>query len=124
VTTLPTTKALGDAEARALDHLSAAGLVLVRRNYRVARGPSSRGGEVDLVMRDVDGTIVFVEVRARRDSRFGGAAASIGVAKRRRLVFAASPFLRRLATPPACRFDVAVDGERIEWLRAAFDAGQ
>jgi len=124
VTTLPTTKALGDAEARALDHLSAAGLVLVRRNYRVARGPSSRGGEVDLVMRDPDGTIVFVEVRARRDSRFGGAAASIGVAKRRRLVFAASPFLRRLATPPACRFDVAVDGERIEWLRAAFDAGQ
>ena len=124
MTTLPTTKALGDAEARALDHLSAAGLVLVRRNYRVARGPSSRGGEVDLVMRDPDGTIVFVEVRARRDSRFGGAAASIGVAKRRRLVFAASPFLRRLATPPACRFDVAVDGERIEWLRAAFDAGQ
>ena len=126
MTTVPTTKALGDAaEARALDQLSAAGLVLVRRNYRVARGPSSRGGEVDLVMRDRDGTIVFVEVRARRDSRFGGAAASIGAAKRQRLVFAASPFLRRLATPPACRFDVvAVDGERIEWLRAAFDAGQ
>jgi len=125
VTTLPTTKALGDAaEARALDHLSAAGLVLVRRNYRVARGPSSRGGEVDLVMRDADGTIVFVEVRARRDRRFGGAAASIGAAKRQRLVFAASHFLRRLAAPPACRFDVvAVDGERIEWLRAAFDAG-
>jgi putative endonuclease len=125
VTTLPTTKALGDAaEARALDHLSAAGLVLVRRNYRVARGPSARGGEVDLVMRDPDGTIVFVEVRVRRDSRFGGAAASIGAAKRRRLIFAASHYLRGLAAPPACRFDVvAVDGERIEWLRAAFDAG-
>ena len=75
-------------------------------------------------MRDPDGTIVFVEVRARRDSRYGGAAASIGAAKRRRLVFAASHFLRRLAAPPPCRFDVvAVDGERIEWLRAAFDAG-
>ena len=125
MTTVPTTKALGDAaEARALDQLSAAGLVLVRRNYRVARGPSSRGSEVDLVMRDRDGTIVFVEVRARRDSRFGGAAASIGAAKRQRLVFAASHFLRRLASPPACRFDVvAVDGEWIEWLRAAFDAG-
>ena len=125
MTTLPTTKALGDAaEARALAHLSAAGLVLVRRNYRVARGPRSRGGEVDLVMREPDGTIVFVEVRARRDSRFGGAAASIGAAKRQRLVFAASHFLLRLANPPPCRFDVvAVDGERIEWLRAAFDAG-
>ena len=126
MTTPPTTtKALGDAaEARALDHLSAAGLVLVRRNYRVARGPAARGGEVDLVMRDRDGTIVFVEVRARRDNRFGGAAASVGVAKRQRLVFAASHFLRRLVPTPPCRFDVvAVDGERIEWLRAAFDAG-
>jgi putative endonuclease len=124
VTIQPTTKARGDAaEARALDHLSAAGLTLVRRNYRVARGPSARGGEVDLVMRDRDGTLVFVEVRVRGDARFGGAAASIGSAKRQRLVFAASHFLRRLADPPPCRFDVvAVDGERIEWLRAAFDA--
>ena len=125
VTIPPTTKALGDlAEARALDHLSAAGLVLVRRNYRVARGPRARGGEVDLVMRDRDGTLVFVEVRVRRDGRFGGAAASIGAAKRQRLVFAAGHFLRRLATAPPCLFDVvAVDGDRIEWLRAAFDAG-
>ena len=126
MTTQPTTtKALGDAaEARALAHLGAAGLVLVRRNYRVARGPRARGGEVDLVMRDRDGTLVFVEVRVRRDSRFGGAAASIGAAKRQSLVLAASHFLHRMASPPPCRFDVvAVDGERIEWLRAAFDAG-
>jgi len=79
-----TTKELGDAaEARALAHLEAAGLVLVRRNYRVARGPSSRGGEVDLVMRERDGTLVFVEVRRRSDDRFGGAAATVGSAKRR-----------------------------------------
>ena len=121
----PSTKALGDvAEGRALAHLEAAGLVLVRRNYRVARGPSSRGGEVDLIMRERDGTLVFVEVRARSDDRFGGAASSVGSAKRRRLVFAATHYLRRLAASPPCRFDVvAVDGDRIEWLRAAFDAG-
>ena len=120
----PTTKALGDAaEARALAHLAAAGLVLVQRNYRVARGPRARGGEVDLIMRERDGTIVFVEVRVRRDGRFGGAAASVGVAKQQRLVFAATQFLRTVRAPPPCRFDViAVDGERIEWLRAAFDA--
>ncbi len=124
MTTPPTTKALGDAaEARALDHLSAAGLMLVRRNYRVARGPGARGGEVDLVMRERDGTLVFVEVRARSDDRFGGAAASIGAAKRQRIVFAAMHFLRSQPRPPPCRFDVvAVDGDRIEWLRAAFDA--
>jgi putative endonuclease len=125
VTTPPTTKALGDAaEVRALAHLAAAGMVLVRRNYRVARGPRARGGEVDLVMRDRDGTLVFVEVRVRRDGRFGGAAASIGASKRQSLVFAATHFLRRMTSPPPCRFDVvAVDGERIEWLQAAFDAG-
>jgi putative endonuclease len=97
----------------------------VQRNYRVARGPRARGGEVDLVMRERDGTLVVVEVRVvGKDDRFGGAAASVGAAKRQRLVFAASHFLRRLRETPPCRFDVvAVDGERIEWLRAAFDAG-
>ncbi|HEX2540703.1 MAG TPA: YraN family protein [Caldimonas sp.] len=121
----PSTKALGDAaEARALAHLAGQGLVLVRRNYRVARGPRQRGGEVDLVMRDRDGTLVFIEVRARTDGRFGGAAATVQAGKRRSLILAARHFLHHLSTQPPCRFDVvAVDGERIEWLRAAFDAG-
>lgn len=119
-----TTKAVGDVgEARALAHLLAHGLVLVQRNYRVARGPGARGGEIDLVMRDRDGTLVFVEVRARRSAGFGGAAATVGLTKQRSLVFAARCFLRTLATPPACRFDVvAIDGDRVQWLRAAFDA--
>lgn len=121
----PKTKTLGDAaESRALAHLSAQGLVLVERNYRVARGPRARGGEVDLIVRERDGTLVFVEVRARADVRFGGAAASISAAKRQRLVFAAGHFLRRFASPPPCRFDVvAIDGDCIEWLKAAFDTG-
>jgi len=123
--TSATTQALGDAaEARALDHLLAQGLTLVQRNYRVARGPRARGGEVDLILRDRDGTLVFVEVRARKSALFGGAAASIGIAKQRSIVLAATYFVSRMASPPPCRFDVvAVDGERIEWLRAAFDAG-
>lgn len=119
-----TTKAIGDAgEALALAHLQRAGLVLVERNYRVARGPRARGGEVDLILRERDGTLVFVEVRARRDSGHGGAAASVGSAKQRRIVHAAHHYLMRLAAPPPCRFDVvALDGDRIEWLRGAFDA--
>ena len=119
----PSTKARGDAaEARALAHLVARGLLLVERNYRVARGPRARGGEVDLILRERDGTLVFVEVRSRRDARHGGAAASIGTVKQQRLVFAARHFLRRFAAPPPCRFDVvSVEGDRIEWLRAAFD---
>jgi len=119
-----TKKAMGDeAEARAWAHLRAQGLTLVQRNYRVAKGPRSRGGEVDLIARERDGTLVFVEVRARRDASHGGAAASVGAAKRERIVFAAQHYLLRLASPPPCRFDVvAIDGQHVQWLRAAFDA--
>jgi putative endonuclease len=119
-----TSKETGDAgEAQALAHLLQQGLSLVRRNYRVARGPSARGGEIDLVMREPDGTLVFIEVRTRVQQRQGGAAASIDSAKRRSLVFAAKHFLRGMSTLPPCRFDVvAIDADRLEWLRAAFDA--
>jgi putative endonuclease len=119
-----TTKESGDAaEALALQHLLDRGLALVQRNYRVARGPGARGGEVDLILREADGTLVFVEVRSRRQAGHGGAAASIGVAKQRSLVFAARRYLLRFASPPPCRFDVvAIDGDRVEWLQAAFDA--
>jgi putative endonuclease len=119
-----TSKQAGDAaEAKALAHLQRHGLTALERNYRVARGPLAPGGEVDLILRDRDGTLVFVEVRWRRDASHGGAAASIGATKRRRLVRAAQHYLQRLPAVPPCRFDVvAVDGERIEWLVGAFDA--
>ena len=119
------TKAVGDdAESLALAHLLGQGLVLVQRNYRVALGPHARGAEVDLILRERDGTLVFVEVRARAGASHGGALASVGVTKQRRLVRAATHYLQRLAAPPPCRFDVvAVQGGQIEWIRAAFDAG-
>jgi putative endonuclease len=124
VTEGPTTKSVGDAgEARALAHLAGHGLTLVRRNYRVAAGPRARGGEVDLILRERDGTLVFVEVRARATASHGGAAASISLSKRRKLIYAARHFLAAYASPPPCRFDVvAIDGDRMEWLRGAFDA--
>jgi putative endonuclease len=118
------TKQTGDAaEARALAWLLGQGLTLVQRNYRVARGPSARGGEVDLILRERDGTLVFVEVRARRNTLQGGAAASVGALKQQRLVRTAQHYLARFATPPPCRFDVvAIDGDELQWLRGAFDA--
>ena len=118
-----TTKSVGDAgEALALAHLERQGLTLVQRNYRVAAGPHARGGEVDLILRERDGTLVFVEVRTRSSAAFGGAAASVSTSKQRRLVFAAQHFLRRYSTPPPCRFDVvAIEGDSVQWLRGAFD---
>jgi putative endonuclease len=111
------------AEDRALRFLLGQGLALVQRNFRVARGPHARGGEIDLILRDRDGTLVFVEVRQRSRSSAGGAAASVGGAKQRSLVLAAQHFLQRLPRLPPCRFDVvAIDGEQLQWLPAAFDA--
>ncbi len=123
-----TTRERGNAaEDRALAHLQAARLTLVERNYRT---PGRGGGEIDLVMRDRDGTLVFVEVRSRARSGFGGAGGSIGAVKQQRIVFAARHYLMRWSAPPACRFDVVlVEGgsgggtAAIEWLRGAFDAG-
>jgi putative endonuclease len=116
-----TTKVRGDAaEDAALAHLRRHGLALVQRNFRT---PGRGGGEVDLIMREPDGTLVFVEVRQRASASRGGAGASITGIKQRRIVFAARHFLLRLGSEPPCRFDVVLlEGERIDWLRAAFDA--
>jgi putative endonuclease len=118
------TKAIGDdAESRALAYLQGQGLVLVQRNYRVALGPHARGAEVDLILRERDGTLVFVEVRARAGAGHGGALASVGATKQRRIVRAAQHYLLRLATLPPCRFDVvAVQAGQLSWIKAAFEA--
>ncbi|WP_374316134.1 YraN family protein [Aquabacterium sp.] len=119
-----TTKSRGDAaEDRALLYLQNQGLLLVERNYRVARGPSARGAEVDLIMRDRDGTLVFVEVRQRSSNQHGGAAASVGRGKQQRCIRGAQHYLMELNAWPPCRFDVvAIDGDLLTWLPAAFDA--
>jgi len=101
------------AEGLAAEYLSARGLAIVARNYRC------RGGEIDLIARDGD-TLVFVEVRLRSSAAFGGAAASITAAKRRRIAIAARHYLAMLGREPSCRFDAillsALDPRRIEWL--------
>jgi putative endonuclease len=101
------------AEALAAEFLATRGLTIIARNYRC------RGGEIDLIARDRE-TLVFVEVRLRSGAAFGGAAASITPAKRRRLKRAAGHYLAALGCEPQCRFDAilldALDSRRIEWL--------
>jgi len=92
------------------------------RNYRT---PGRGGGEIDLIMRAPDTTLVFVEVRRRRSTAHGGAAASVGWTKQRRIVLAAQHYLARLRSLPPCRFDVVeVTLDGVHWLQAAFDAGR
>ncbi len=114
-------KTLGDVfEMHALEFLRR------RRMRLVARNVTCRGGEIDLVMLDERGALVFVEVRARRSRRYANAAASVDAKKRARLVLAAQHFLATWrGAMPACRFDVvAFDAGRIHWLPDAFRADE
>ncbi len=101
-------------------HLTAAGLVVLDRNWRCAHG------ELDIVARD-GRAVVFCEVKTRRSSQFGTAAEAVVRAKIVRI--------RRLATlwlaesglrPPEVRFDVLsvypqqAGAARVEHLRGAF----
>ncbi|MDR2925042.1 MAG: YraN family protein [Azoarcus sp.] len=107
------------AEERAAAWLATHGLKILARNV------SCRGGELDLICLE-SGTLVFVEVRLRTNSRFGGAIESITPAKRRRIIFAAKCWLigdgQAYQNHP-CRFDVVLFGNTAEpqWIRSAFD---
>lgn len=117
--------ASGDrAEQLALEHLEARGLTLVARNFRC------RLGEIDLVMRERQ-SLVFVEVRFRKTSRFATALESVDFRKQRKLTRAAGFFLGRHSEfrNHAVRFDVvALDGPsqdryKLQWVRDAFRPG-
>lgn len=91
-------------EELAAVELTARGYAVLARRYR------TRHGEIDIVC-EHEGTIVFVEVRARASAEFGRAAESVTDAKKRKVSAMAVDYLARneLANRP-CRFDVvAID---------------
>jgi putative endonuclease len=105
------------AEALARHYLEAKGLTLIAQNYRC------RFGEIDLIMREGK-TVVFVEVRLRKSSAFGGALASITGAKQQRILKAAQHYLSEQRGSPICRCDVVllndISDAGIEWIQNAF----
>ena len=111
------------AEQCALEYLKGRGLTILERNYR------RRRGELDLVALDA-GVLVIAEVRTRSTEAFGGAAASVGKTKQRRIIRAASQLLqqRRAYAALPVRFDVLIvsglesEAPRVDWLRHAFEA--
>ena len=113
----PRQRAGDSAEDAAARHLLAAGCRIVARNARY------RDGEVDLVVHERD-VLVFVEVRMRSRSDFGGAAVTVHARKQQRIARAAQRWLfaKYGERWPVCRFDViTVDGNgTIEWIRDAF----
>ncbi|WP_432786201.1 hypothetical protein AAEX37_00311 [Oligella sp. MSHR50489EDL] len=109
-------------EALAISYLQAQGLLLLAKNLRC------KAGEIDCLMLD-DRTLVFIEIRQRKQSYYGGAAASINQQKQQRIKKAANYFLpqicRRLDLKqlPYCRFDAVTfdgEGENLQWFKNAF----
>ncbi|HET9371530.1 MAG TPA: YraN family protein [Vicinamibacterales bacterium] len=106
-------------EDRACLELERQGYAILARRYR------SRHGEIDIVCDD-GGTLVFVEVKARRSRRCGSAAEAITRRKRRRIAAMALDYLARQSRGARCRFDVvAIDSfgtasESVRVIRNAF----
>jgi putative endonuclease len=98
------------------------------KGYRIlARNVRSSGGEIDLVAQDGP-VLVFIEVKARRTSAFGGAVYAVHERKRTRLVRLAAQYLaRHRLRQPACRFDVVLlqdgehEGRQIQHIENAFE---
>ncbi len=110
------------AETAACNYLQRQGLKLVERNYLCKRG------EIDLIMRDGQNT-VFVEVRYRRNDRFGSSAESVDWRKQSKLLATAEHYLQQhpKAAQSACRFDVVAlttenAQQKIHWIEDAFQA--
>ena len=135
-TNKPTTKATktkkrsrGDeAEKLAYRYLLKQGLRLVEKNY------NTKAGEIDLIMCDKneDNMLIFIEVRFRKNSDFGGAAASVTHKKQQRIIKAALAYQQQNSPQSSMRFDVvAIEGDNsnqsittqheINWIKSAFD---
>ena len=102
-------------ETRACNYLRARGLITVARNY------VSRGGEIDLIMRD-GGELVFVEVRMRNSNHHGGAAQSVDARKLNKIRRAVNSYLSKYSKRPPFRLDLVAfePGQHSEphWWRA------
>lgn len=103
-------------EKQALAFLKQQGLLLICQNFYC------RFGEIDLIMSDQD-TLVFIEVRYRKNQDFGGAEASITHQKQQKIIKTAKHYLSQLSTEPYCRFDVVAINEKSKqplWIQDAF----
>ena len=89
-------------EQLAADHLLALGMQVLDRNWRC------REGELDLVARDVDGTLVFVEVKTRSGTGFGEPSEAVGRRKAAKVRQVALLWLAQCRPPGVgeLRFDV------------------
>lgn len=106
------------AENVACEFLQAQGLTLITRNFRCPHG------ELDLIMQDGK-TLVIVEVRYRKNAKFGSAVESVTKTKQNKLIAATQVYLESLKTSELLpiRFDVVgiLGNGQLDWIKNAFE---
>lgn len=105
-----------DREELAAEYLLGRGYRILERNYR------TRTGEIDIVAEDRN-TLVFVEVKYRRDASCGSPLAAVDIRKQQKIARTARCYLLRkgCGTETDCRFDVvAITGNEIALVQNAF----
>ena len=119
---LHSSKKIGEiGEDIASNYLKSLGFLIICRNFR------SKFGEIDIIAKD-DNTLVFVEVKTRRNERFGAAVEQITKDKQKRIMRVAKEYFRQYkGSVNYTRFDVVAinllpDGNRnIHYIKRAFD---
>lgn len=110
------------AEEIACNHLKKNGLTFIDKNF------FSRYGEIDLIMKDQE-TLVFIEVRYRKNMDYGGALESITRSKQKKIQSTALYYMQKKGGEFNTRFDVVAltgnninkqDNLSIEWIKNAF----
>ncbi|MDP4132623.1 MAG: YraN family protein [Bacillota bacterium] len=87
-------------EEAAVKLLKKQGYKIIDRNYTV------RGGEIDIIAKDKD-TLVFVEVKLRKNDSFGRPSEFVDIYKQKKLIYAAECYINsNKLNNPSCRFDI------------------
>ena len=109
------TKQIGNrGEDKAVRYLKLRGYRILERNFR------SRFGEIDIIC-EKQKTLVFVEVKSRKNALFGGGASAVNAAKQKRLIKTAQTYLMGNETDREMRFDVIdITGDAVSHIKNAF----
>jgi len=102
-------------EDMAVEFLKSCGVKILERNYQ------NRFGEIDIIGME-DNTLLFIEVKYRKNKSFGYPLEAVGFAKREKIRKMARFFLNENHYYSYnIRFDcIGIIGSQIEWIKGAF----
>ncbi len=109
-------------EEAAIEYLKSQGITIIDRNV-----VCGKVGEIDIIGREADKgkdevhTLIFFEVKYRKNTKYGYAAQAVNASKQNKIRRCAEYYLAYRNTDDYIRFDVlAIDGEEISWYKNAF----